>query len=47
MPKGITDDRSGEGMLSVNETEEDPCNARLTLKELVEGYDAPECTVTK
>lgn len=47
VPKGITDDRAGEGMLSVAETEEDPCNARLTLKELVEGYDAPECTVTR
>lgn len=47
VPKGITDDRDGEGMLSVVDTEEDPCNARLTLKELVEGYDAPECAVTK
>ena len=47
VPKGITDDRGGEGMLSVSDTEEDPCNAKLTLKELVEGFDAPECTVSK
>jgi hypothetical protein len=47
VPKGITDDRGGEGMLSIENTEEDPCNARLTLKELVEGFDAPECTVNK
>jgi hypothetical protein len=47
VPKGITDDRDGEGMLSFENTEEDPCNTRLTLKELVEGYDAPECTVQR
>ena len=44
VPKGITDDRGGEGMLSIENTEEDPCNAKLTLKELAEGFDAPECT---
>ncbi len=43
VPTGVTDDRDGQGMLSASEDEEDPCNAKLTLKELVEGYDAPEC----
>jgi N-acetylmuramoyl-L-alanine amidase len=44
VPKGITDDRDGEGMLSASDTEEDPCNARIQLKEIVEGYEAaPEC----
>jgi hypothetical protein len=45
VPTGITDDRAGDGMLSISEVAEDPCNAKLTLKEMVEGYDGapPEC----
>jgi hypothetical protein len=31
-------------MRSSTETTEDPCNEKLTLKELVLGFDAPECT---
>jgi hypothetical protein len=30
-------------MRSTNETVADPCNEQLTLKELVLGFDAPEC----
>jgi hypothetical protein len=44
VPKGITDDRGGDGMISVVDEAEDPCNAKLTLKELALGYEAPECT---
>ena len=44
VPKGVTDDRDGDNMLSVGEVQEDPCNAKLTLKEMVDGFDAPECT---
>jgi N-acetylmuramoyl-L-alanine amidase len=43
-PKGISSDRDGRGMRSVEEHEEDPCNEKITLKEMVEGFDAPECT---
>jgi N-acetylmuramoyl-L-alanine amidase len=43
VPPGITDDREGVGMQSKDAFEEDPCNEKLTLKELVMGFDAPEC----
>jgi hypothetical protein len=46
-PAGVTDDLgdvNGTSARSVGEVTEDPCNAKLTLTELVEGYDAPECT---
>jgi N-acetyl-anhydromuramyl-L-alanine amidase AmpD len=46
VPPGITDDgheKDGKSMRSTNETVEDPCNEKLTLKELVLGFDAPEC----
>jgi hypothetical protein len=38
----VTDDRDGGAMRTVAEVKEDPCN-KLTLKDLVLGYDAPEC----
>lgn len=47
VPPGVTDDLGdvdGSSMRSVDEVTEDPCNEKLTLKELVEGFDAPECT---
>jgi N-acetyl-anhydromuramyl-L-alanine amidase AmpD len=47
IPSGITDDfgdKEGRSMRSSNDTVEDPCNEKLTLKELVLGFDAPECT---
>ncbi len=47
VPKGITDDLgdvSGESMRSSSEVTEDPCNQKLTLQDLVQGFDAPECT---
>jgi len=46
VPKGITDDYgdvSGETMRSASETIEDPCNQKLTLEDMVKGFDAPEC----
>ncbi|MBA3538667.1 MAG: N-acetylmuramoyl-L-alanine amidase [Deltaproteobacteria bacterium] len=43
VPPGITDDREGAGMLSASEVTEDPCNQKLTLQEMVLGFDAPEC----
>ncbi|MBA3821669.1 MAG: N-acetylmuramoyl-L-alanine amidase [Deltaproteobacteria bacterium] len=46
VPPGVTDDLgdvNGTSMRSTAEVTEDPCNAKLTLKELVEGFDAPEC----
>lgn len=44
-PKGITSDREGTEMRSADEDVEDPCNELLGLKEMVEGFDAPECTL--
>ena len=44
VPKGITDDRDGSGMMSESDVTEDTCNAKITLQELVQGFDAPECT---
>ncbi len=47
VPPGVTDDLGdidGSSMRSTSEVSEDPCNAKLTLKELALGYDAPECT---
>lgn len=47
VPKGITDDfgdKDGSSMRSSSDITEDPCNAKLTLQELVQGFDAPECT---
>jgi len=47
VPAGITDDGNdftGETMRSAADGDEDPCNAKLTLQDLVMGYDAPECT---
>jgi hypothetical protein len=46
VPKGITDDFgdvSGESMRSSADVSEDPCNQKLTLQDLVQGFDAPEC----
>lgn len=43
-PAGITSDRDGTEMRSVEEHEEDPCNEKIGLKEMVAGFDAPECT---
>jgi len=46
IPKGVTDDygdESGTSMRSAGEDVEDACNQKLTLEDLVQGYDAPEC----
>lgn len=44
VPPGITDDRAGGNMLSKDALSTvDECNDKLTLKELVQGFDAPEC----
>lgn len=46
VPPGITDDfgdKEGTTMRSTSEFKTDPCNEKLTLKELVMGFDAPEC----
>jgi hypothetical protein len=47
VPKGITDDFgdvNGDTMRSAADTAEDPCNTKLTLQDMVLGFDAPECT---
>lgn len=47
VPPGVTDDFgdvAGTSMRSSADLSDDPCNQQLTLKELVEGFDAPECT---
>lgn len=46
VPKGITDDlgdKDGTTMRSSADSSEDPCNQKLGLQELVQGFDAPEC----
>ena len=46
VPKGITDDfgdKDGTSMRSSADFTEDPCNQKLTLQDLVQGFDAPEC----
>jgi hypothetical protein len=47
VPKTITDDfgdKAGTSMRSTADISEDPCNKGLTLEQLVQGFDAPECT---
>ncbi len=47
VPKGITDDFgdvNGDTMRSASDMAEDPCNTKLTLQDMVLGFDAPECT---
>jgi hypothetical protein len=47
VPKGITDDFgdiNGSSMRSSADISEDPCNQKITLADLVQGFDAPECT---
>jgi N-acetylmuramoyl-L-alanine amidase len=47
VPKGITDDYgdvNGTTMRSSADSADDPCNQKLGLAELVQGFDAPECT---
>jgi N-acetylmuramoyl-L-alanine amidase len=47
VPKGITDDFGdvdGSSMRSSGDISEDPCNQKITLQDLVQGFDAPECT---
>ena len=46
IPKGITDDlgdKAGTSMRSAAEGADDACNEKLTLQELVKGFDAAEC----
>jgi len=46
VPKSITDDFgdvSGDSMRSTADVTEDPCNKSLTLEQMVQGFDAPEC----
>ena len=47
VPPGITDDlgdETGESMRSSADIGQDPCNQKLTLEDMVLGFDAPECT---
>ena len=47
VPKGISDDfgdKDGSTMRSSADVAEDPCNKKLLLNDLVQGFDAPECT---
>lgn len=47
VPPGITDDfgdKQGTSMRSAADITEDPCNKNLTLEQMVQGFDAPECT---
>ncbi|HEY0190749.1 MAG TPA: hypothetical protein VGC42_06470, partial [Kofleriaceae bacterium] len=46
VPSSITDDYHdtlGTSMRSAADVSEDPCNKNLTLEQMVQGYDAPEC----
>lgn len=43
VPPTITDDREGGSMRSAENVAEDQCN-NLTLEQMVQGFDAPECT---
>jgi N-acetylmuramoyl-L-alanine amidase len=43
VPPTVTDDREGGQMKSTADIAEDPCN-NLTLEQMVQGFDAPECT---
>lgn len=46
VPAGITDDfgdTDGTTMRSATEDTEDPCNQKLTLSDLVQGFDAKDC----
>jgi hypothetical protein len=46
VPSSITDDYhdfQGTSMRSAADITEDPCNKNLTLEQMVQGYDAPEC----
>jgi N-acetylmuramoyl-L-alanine amidase len=36
-------DKDGTSMRSTVTTAEDPCNSKLTLDQLVQGFDAPDC----
>ncbi len=47
VPKNITDDfgdKLGTTMRSAADVAEDPCNKKLALNDLIQGFDAPECT---
>jgi len=47
IPKTITDDfgdKSGASMRSAADIGDDSCNKGLTLEQMVQGFDAPECT---
>ncbi len=46
VPPSIMDDLhdvNGTSMRSTADIAEDPCNKNLTLEQMVQGYDAPEC----
>jgi hypothetical protein len=46
VPTSITDDlgdKAGTSMRSMADVTEDPCNKNLTLEQMVQGFDAPEC----
>ncbi|HEY0990478.1 MAG TPA: N-acetylmuramoyl-L-alanine amidase [Kofleriaceae bacterium] len=46
VPSSITDDYhdfAGTSMRSTADIAEDPCNKSLTLEQMVQGFDAPEC----
>lgn len=48
-PDGVVDDLNdvdGSSMRAVSDTMSDPCNDQLTLKELADGFAAPECSGT-
>ena len=46
VPKNITDDfadKDGTSMRSSADVAEDPCNQKLVLSDIVQGFDAPDC----
>jgi N-acetylmuramoyl-L-alanine amidase len=47
VPPSVLDDfgdKEGISMRSTADVTEDPCNKSLTLEQMVQGFDAPECT---
>jgi hypothetical protein len=47
VPDTITDDghdKTGASMRSAADIGDDPCNKSLTLEQMVQGFDAPECS---
>ncbi|MBA2540356.1 MAG: N-acetylmuramoyl-L-alanine amidase [Deltaproteobacteria bacterium] len=43
VPQGVTDDREGGHMMSKDVMAPDECNDKLTLRDMVQGFEAPDC----